>query len=49
MGLTVRAVRHAYVGGLNGDTAVADLEALLGEKVRITPMKFFNMVVVIIS
>ncbi len=31
-GLIVRAVRHVYVGGLSSDTAVADIEALLGEK-----------------
>ena len=31
-GLVVRAVRHVYIGNLNGSTAVADVETLLGEK-----------------
>ena len=41
-GLIVRAVRHVYVGGLNRDTAAADIAALLGEKAGDHPYKLYQ-------
>lgn len=41
-GLTVRAVRYVYVGGLDSETAVADLETLLGDKADDHPYEIYQ-------
>jgi len=41
-GLTIQGVRHVYVGNLGRDTALAEIQALLGESVNDYPFEIYR-------